>query len=261
MAAEGSNTDEDVYSLGESRLAESVFLSTRILASSSLRPALELRNSKNVVVASQHGGVGRGDAFDVIADDTYYVVVKGISGQGSRGQYLMDVAVWPTGGVTYGDLGVSASPSRQALPVVRPFGRLDRGELRDRDNRPKRGRTGLSCPRTSSMAMLTTSCWPAFNTAGRWRSATRTPRKPMCNCRAARRVLLAVRAGGQQPRCLRVPFRRQQRRPKHRTNQHRTDACGRPARLPICRHRTKGVSGRLAERFLGGRQCRRWHDR
>jgi hypothetical protein len=103
----GSNTDEDVYNLGEVSAGESIFLSTRILASSSLRPALELRNSKNVVVAVSADVSGVAARFDVIANDTYYVVVKGLSGQGSRGQYLLDAAVWPTGEVSYADLLVS----------------------------------------------------------------------------------------------------------------------------------------------------------
>jgi hypothetical protein len=106
MAAEGSNTDEDFYNLGQIQAGETVFLSTRILSSSTLRPALELRNSHNVVVAISTNVVGAAARFDVISDDTYYVVVKGISGQGSRGQYLLDVSVWPTGEVSYADLRV-----------------------------------------------------------------------------------------------------------------------------------------------------------
>jgi hypothetical protein len=94
MAAEGSNTDEDFYSLGIFNAGNVVELSTRLPGDSTLVPKVTLLDASGQVLADEDGDATDGHAKVTLAlDGVIYARVEAISGSGSRGQYLLDVDI------------------------------------------------------------------------------------------------------------------------------------------------------------------------
>ncbi|HUW30400.1 MAG TPA: CARDB domain-containing protein, partial [Planctomycetota bacterium] len=107
MAPQSGNVDEDFFNLGTIEAGKTVFLSVRLPQNSVLRPAVEIRNAQNGIVfidPNPSEGVARAD---ITTTGTYYAVLVAMSGEGSFGQYVMDVAIWPTGELTFADLVAS----------------------------------------------------------------------------------------------------------------------------------------------------------
>ena len=118
MAPESGNVDEDYFSLGTVQGGETVFLSLRLPESSTLRPIIEIRNSAGGVVSVAPNPSEAVARVDITANGTYYAVVVAMSGQGTRGHYLLDAAVWPTGELEFADL----VPSEVAGPAMASSG-------------------------------------------------------------------------------------------------------------------------------------------
>ncbi|HUU84061.1 MAG TPA: CARDB domain-containing protein [Phycisphaerae bacterium] len=118
MAPESGNVDEDYFSLGTVQGGETVFLSLRLPESSTLRPIIEIRNSAGGVVSVAPNPSEAVARVDITASGTYYAVVVAMSGQGPRGQYLLDAAIWPTGELEFADL----VPSEVAGPATASSG-------------------------------------------------------------------------------------------------------------------------------------------
>ncbi|HEX9890428.1 MAG TPA: lectin-like protein, partial [Nitriliruptorales bacterium] len=90
MAAEGSNTDEDVYRLGLFNAGNVVDLRTSLPADSTLSPKVTLLDANGVVIADTDAADGHVKAT-LSADGVIYAKVEALSGAGSRGQYLLEV--------------------------------------------------------------------------------------------------------------------------------------------------------------------------
>ena len=117
MEAEGSNTDEDYFSLGTVQAGESVFLRLRQPASSLLAPILEIRNASNAVVSSAPNPLRPLTVrADVTVAGKHCAVVRATAGQGTFGQYIVDAWVWPTASLQFADLAPSG--------VVAPAGAM-----------------------------------------------------------------------------------------------------------------------------------------
>ena len=99
--------DGDYFNLGTVNAGETVFLSVRLPGIGNLKPVVEFRDSTNsllTIAPNPSSSVGR---TDITRTGTYYAVIWGLGGQGPYGQYLLDVAIWPTGELEFADLGVS----------------------------------------------------------------------------------------------------------------------------------------------------------
>ena len=108
MAGESGNVDEDYFGLGTITAGETILLSLRIPRSSTLKAVVEVRDSTGKVISiapSPSTAVARAD---ITATGTYYARVLAWSGQGSRGQYVLDASVWPAGTLDVPDLAVAS---------------------------------------------------------------------------------------------------------------------------------------------------------
>ena len=106
MAAE-SGVDEDYFNLGTVQNGETIFLNLRLPNSSDLIPVIEVRDASNNVVQIIQDPTGTVGRASISALGNYYATVVGLSGQGPRGQYLLDAAIWPTGELASPDLAFS----------------------------------------------------------------------------------------------------------------------------------------------------------
>ncbi|WP_295430297.1 hypothetical protein, partial [uncultured Thiodictyon sp.] len=94
MAPEGSNTDEDYYSLGLFNAGNVLELATRRPADGALAAKVTLLNAAGQVLADEDGNAADGHArVTLAADGAIYARVEAVSGAGSHGQYLLDVDV------------------------------------------------------------------------------------------------------------------------------------------------------------------------
>ncbi|MCE5334113.1 MAG: tandem-95 repeat protein [Desulfobacteraceae bacterium] len=107
MAAGDSKVDGDYFSLGNIQPGQTILLSLRLPGSSSLDPVLEVRDSNNNLVSISANPSDAVARVDVSSAGSYYAVVRATSGSGSRGQYLLDAAIWSTGELEYADLGLT----------------------------------------------------------------------------------------------------------------------------------------------------------
>ncbi|RDE49091.1 MAG: tandem-95 repeat protein, partial [Candidatus Accumulibacter meliphilus] len=108
MAAGDGQVDADTYSLGPIDAGNTVLLGIRLPYQSALRPIVEIYTANNALVSiapNPSSGVAR---FDVKTPGTYYARVLAFSGEGPRGQYLLDAAIWPTAELQFADLAVSS---------------------------------------------------------------------------------------------------------------------------------------------------------
>jgi hypothetical protein len=105
-----ANSDEDYFNLGTVSAGESILLAIRTPQDGTLKPILEVYDSKGGIVSfvpNPSAGVARIDITQTIVSPTYYARVIADSGAGSRGQYLLDVAIWPTTELDFADLAVT----------------------------------------------------------------------------------------------------------------------------------------------------------
>ncbi|MCL4179872.1 MAG: tandem-95 repeat protein, partial [Verrucomicrobia bacterium] len=106
MAGQSGNVDEDYFKLGTIEAGKTILLSTRLPADSTLRPLVEIRNANNQVVSIATNPSEAVARADVSVAGEYYAVVVASSGEGPRGQYVLDVAVLPTAELSFADLVV-----------------------------------------------------------------------------------------------------------------------------------------------------------
>lgn len=89
-----ANKDEDLFGWGTINTGNTVELSIRLPSISTLSPKVSLVNSAGVAVADEDGNTSDGHFLGTIASDgAYYAKVEANSGEGTRGQYLLDVVV------------------------------------------------------------------------------------------------------------------------------------------------------------------------
>ncbi|MEM9587764.1 MAG: C-type lectin domain-containing protein [Planctomycetota bacterium] len=94
MEATGTNTDEDIFSVGQFNVGNQVSLDLRYPDGSTLDGAVVLLDSSGTPVADDDGISTDSDFTTTItAADNYYVRVTGNSGAGNQAQYLLDLAV------------------------------------------------------------------------------------------------------------------------------------------------------------------------
>ena len=94
MAAQGSNTDEDVFNLGFLTAGNFIELTTRLPVSSTLAAKVTLLNSANAPLPDIDGSLTDGHTRAVVTQDGFiYAKVEGVSGVGPRAQYLLDMDV------------------------------------------------------------------------------------------------------------------------------------------------------------------------
>jgi hypothetical protein len=117
MAAEGSNTDEDVYNLGLFNAGNVIELSTRMPGDGTLSPKVVLLDAAGQVLSDSDGDATDGHArVTLSADGVIYARVEANSGSGSRGQYLLDVDISdPVPPRVTGVTGLPAAASEIAL--------------------------------------------------------------------------------------------------------------------------------------------------
>ncbi len=106
MAGQSGNVDEDYFKLGTIEAGKTILLSTRLPGDSTLRPLVEIRNASNQVVSIATNPSEAVARADVSVAGEYYAVVVASSGEGPRGQYVLDVAVLPTEELSFADLVV-----------------------------------------------------------------------------------------------------------------------------------------------------------
>ena len=104
IMAASETADEDYYDLGYVGAGESVIVSLRLPGSSTLRPAVQLRNAQGKLLEVTQSPIGTAARLDVTEPGNYYGVVVGLTGEGLHGQYVMDAAVWPTADLDFPDL-------------------------------------------------------------------------------------------------------------------------------------------------------------
>jgi hypothetical protein len=119
MAAEGSNTDEDVYNLGLFNAGNVVELSTRLPGDGTLLPKVTLLDASGQVIADTDGNAVDGHAKAILSKDgVIFARVESNSGSGSRGQYLLDVDLSdPVPPRVTGVTGLPAAATEIALNV------------------------------------------------------------------------------------------------------------------------------------------------
>ena len=119
MAAEGSNTDEDVYSLGLFNAGNVIELSTRLPGDGTLSPKVVLLDAAGTVITDTDGNAIDGHAKAILSKDgVIYARVESNAGSGSRGQYLLDVDISdPVPPRVTGVTGLPAAATEIALNV------------------------------------------------------------------------------------------------------------------------------------------------
>ncbi|MCY2928879.1 MAG: dockerin type I domain-containing protein, partial [Planctomycetota bacterium] len=108
MASEWGHSDSDYFSLGTMRPGETVFVSCRLPQSSKLQPVVQIRDSDYRVVATAPNPSSAAAHADIVVAGIYYVDVVSAGGEGTTDQYLLDVAIWPTGSLQLADLAVAS---------------------------------------------------------------------------------------------------------------------------------------------------------
>jgi hypothetical protein len=94
MAAEGSNTDEDVYNLGLFNAGNVIELSTRLPGDGTLSPKVVLLDAAGASDHRHRRQRRRRACQGILSKDgVIYARVESNSGSGSRGQYLLDVDI------------------------------------------------------------------------------------------------------------------------------------------------------------------------
>ena len=94
MAAEGSNTDEDLFRWGTINAGNVVELSVRVPATSTLGPKVTLVNSSGAAVPDSDGNASDGHFLATLAaDGAYYAKVEAVAGAGPLGRYILDVDI------------------------------------------------------------------------------------------------------------------------------------------------------------------------
>jgi hypothetical protein len=94
MLAEGSNSDEDFFSLGLQTAGNVVELSVVLPGSSSLDAQVRLRDASGVLVADADGDASDGHFLATLdRDDVYYAEVRANTGAGLFGTYVLNAAV------------------------------------------------------------------------------------------------------------------------------------------------------------------------
>jgi len=119
-------SDLDYYNLGVIEAGKTVFLRTRLPASSPLAPVVSLYNAANVYMAEAGNGRPSDGVAEVRIEQTgvYYALVR--AGAGSAGlmsEYLLDVPVLPTADVVIPNLQVTqlTVPVTTGLRSGQPF--------------------------------------------------------------------------------------------------------------------------------------------
>jgi hypothetical protein len=107
MGGQSGTFDVDIFDLGQIAAGETILVSSRIPASGTLRPLIEIRNANNLVV-NQGGNPSDSVArADVSTAGRYYAVVGASQGSGQRGNYLLDIAIQPTSNLDFADLSIA----------------------------------------------------------------------------------------------------------------------------------------------------------
>ena len=120
MAPEPGNVDQDYFSLGSVQDGETIFLSLRLPESTALRPVIEIRDAGNGLVGLAANPSDSAALVDIATPGIYYAVVVATTGQGPRGQYLLEAAISPTGDREFADL----VPSSVAGPATAASGEI-----------------------------------------------------------------------------------------------------------------------------------------
>ena len=95
----------DYYNIGTVNAGETIFVNTRLPSLSTLSPAIEIRDDRDF-----YWNERAGRSFDGVAEvpvtetRTFYALIRPNSGDGIRGQYLLDVQILPTGSLDFPDL-------------------------------------------------------------------------------------------------------------------------------------------------------------
>ena len=113
MESEGGNADEDFFCLGTVETGETIYLTTRLPSVSALSPLIEICDAVGTGIVLAPGSPDAPVALDVTTEGVYYAIVMADRGAGSRGQYLLDAAVWPTGDLESPDL----TPTAISMPT------------------------------------------------------------------------------------------------------------------------------------------------
>ena len=103
-------SDLDYYNLGTVTNGASIFLNTRLPASSALLPIVSVYNLAGVFQTPASGTPPNSGAANVpiTTTDTYFALVRGGNGTGGlKNQYVLDVNVVPTGSLNFPNLVVS----------------------------------------------------------------------------------------------------------------------------------------------------------
>ncbi|NLS91835.1 MAG: hypothetical protein GXX96_06600, partial [Planctomycetaceae bacterium] len=123
MDSSGSNSDEDLFRVGNVAAGQTILASIRLPGGSVLAPVVEIRDATNNVVSIATNPVSAVARADLGTPGTYYVAVLGLDGMGLRGTYLLDLAVKPTDELAFADLAVTSitgplsATSGETIPV------------------------------------------------------------------------------------------------------------------------------------------------
>lgn len=107
MASETNNVDEDYFNVGTIQAGETLFISVRLPGGSTLVPTIEVRDATGALISLEPNPSTTVGRVDIESTSTYYVMIVGTEGDGFFGQYLLDIAIWPTGSLQTADLVVS----------------------------------------------------------------------------------------------------------------------------------------------------------
>ena len=107
MAGESGNVDDDFFSLGTIEAGNTILSRVRLPDGSTLRPALEIRDSANNVISLNPNPVdSNAIRADIGSDGVYYVDIVSLGGEGIGANYILDISVRPTSELDFADLSV-----------------------------------------------------------------------------------------------------------------------------------------------------------
>ena len=116
MSSCDGQVDEDTYNLGHIAAGQSVLFGVRLPDQSALRPIVEIYTVDGSLVSIAPNPTSGYVQFDVITPDTYFARVLAFSGEGTRGQYLLEVSQ-----TVYADLEVTIVVASEFVRIGQPF--------------------------------------------------------------------------------------------------------------------------------------------
>ncbi len=116
MSSCDGQVDEDTYNLGHIAVGQTVLFGVRLPDQSALRPIVEIYTVDGSLVSIAPNPTSGFVQFDVITPDTYFARVLAFGGEGTRGQYLLEVSQ-----TFYADLEVTIVVASESVRIGQPF--------------------------------------------------------------------------------------------------------------------------------------------